>query len=73
MDPVSAGVIGMLPRALIGRIRPVGNAAGEGARIALVNGSAFEESERLARSVDFVELAASPEFQDYFIDELEFD
>jgi uncharacterized 2Fe-2S/4Fe-4S cluster protein (DUF4445 family) len=73
MDPVSAGVIGMLPKRLTGRIHPIGNAAGEGARIALLDGEAFEESERLARRIDFVELAASPEFQDYFVDELGFD
>jgi uncharacterized 2Fe-2S/4Fe-4S cluster protein (DUF4445 family) len=72
MDPASAGAIGMIPGQLSGRVRPVGNAAGEGARIALLNHAIFEESERLARRVDFVELAASPEFQDYFVDELEF-
>jgi uncharacterized 2Fe-2S/4Fe-4S cluster protein (DUF4445 family) len=33
----------------------------------------FRESERLAGKVDFIELAASPEFQDYFVDELGFE
>jgi uncharacterized 2Fe-2S/4Fe-4S cluster protein (DUF4445 family) len=73
MDPVSAGIIGMLPGSLAEHVRPIGNAAGEGAQIALLNRMEFRESERLARKVDFIELAASPEFQDYFVDELGFE
>ena len=37
MDPVSAGKIGLLPATLVKKVKPVGNAAGEGAKIALVN------------------------------------
>lgn len=72
MDPASAGAIGLIPPSLTGRIRPVGNAAGEGARIALLNAGEWRLADRLTKTVEFVELAALPEFQDCFVDELEF-
>ncbi len=73
MDPKSAGDIGIFPRSLVGKVKPIGNAAGEGAKIALVNVSERKAVETLAKNVDFIELAGSPDFQDYFVDELEFD
>ena len=51
---------------------PVGNAAGEGAKIALLNVEELNKTVQLMDQVDFLELAALPEFQDCFIDELEF-
>lgn len=72
MNPVSAGILGLIPGALTRRIKPIGNAAGEGAKIALVNAGEWKLAQRLAESVEFVELAALPEFQDCFVDELEF-
>lgn len=72
MDPISAGTIGLIPPSLTGRIQPIGNAAGEGAKIALINKEEWKSADQLAKSVDFVELAALPEFQDCFVDELEF-
>ena len=73
MDPVSAGKIGLLPAALVKKVKPVGNAAGEGAKIALVNEREMLEMDELVGKIDFVELAASGDFQDYFIDELGFE
>ena len=72
MNPVSAGKIGLLPASLVEKVKPVGNAAGEGAKIALVNEKEMLDMDELVRKIEFVELAASPEFQDYFIDELGF-
>ena len=73
MDPVSAGKIGLLPAALVKKVKPVGNAAGEGAKIALVNEKEMLDMDELMRKIDFVELAASGDFQDYFIDKLGFE
>lgn len=73
MDPVSAGKIGLLPAALVKKVKPVRNAAGEGAKIALVNEREMLEMDELVGKIDFVELAASGDFQDYFIDELGFE
>ena len=73
MDPVSAGKIGMIPAALVKKVKPVGNAAGEGAKIALVNEKEMLEMDEVVRKIEFMELAASADFQDYFIDELGFE
>ena len=62
----------MLPASLVEKVKPVGNAAGEGAKIALVNEKEMLDMDELVRKIEFVELAASPEFQDCFIDELGF-
>ena len=73
MDPVSAGKISLLPATLVKKVKPVGNAAGEGAKIALVNEKEMLEMDELVRKTEFIELAASADFQDYFIDELGFE
>ena len=57
LDPASACAIGMLPSVLLDRITSIGNAAGEGARIAAVNREQFERSKALAEKTEFVELA----------------
>lgn len=72
MNPASAERIGMLPASLSGKVRAVGNAAGEGAKIALVNKKERREIEKTVKNIEFVELAASPEFQDCFLDGLAF-
>lgn len=72
MDPESAAAIGMIPRNLLSCIIPVGNAAGEGAKIALLNSRERREMNTLMKKTEFVELATSPEFQDCFVDELNF-
>ena len=72
MDPKSACDIGLLPYSLRDRVIPVGNAAGEGAKIALLNVEELNKTVQLMDQVDFLELAALPQFQDCFIDELEF-
>lgn len=72
MDPGSACDIGLLPPELADRVIPVGNAAGEGAKLALMNRKEMERTELLMNKVEFLELAGIPEFQDCFVDELEF-
>lgn len=72
MDPKSACDIGLLPPELRNRVVPVGNAAGKGAKLALLNRGEMEKTKILMSNVDFLELAVIPEFQDCFVDELEF-
>ena len=70
MNPKSAAMIGMLPESFLEKIVPVGNAAGEGAKVALLNKTERQEMDQMTRHMEFVELAVSPEFQDCFVDEL---
>lgn len=72
MNPVSACAIGLLPPELESRVEPVGNAAGEGAKIALLNRDELQCTDTLVKDICFLELAASAEFQDTFVDELAF-
>ncbi len=72
MNSDSAAAIGIFPRSLSKRVQPVGNAAGEGAKIALVNREERRNADALVKNVDFIELAASPDFQDCFVEELLF-
>lgn len=73
MSPDSACAIGLLPKILREKIIPVGNAAGEGAKLAVREDFQFELASRLAGEVEFLELANDPRFQDIFVDELSFD
>ena len=67
MNPQSACEIGMIPFHLKDKIIPVGNAAGEGAKIALINEEELLYADKLAKKISFVELAASEDFQDCFV------
>ncbi len=72
MSPASACGIGLIPPQLEERVNAIGNAAGQGAKLCVLSGDEYRRAARLARSMDYLELAADPEFQDVFVDELEF-
>ena len=66
IDPFRAMVLGLIPDAPLDQVVAVGNAAGDGARIALLNQELRHEAQELARSAIYVETAANPRFQDVF-------
>ena len=72
INPDSACAIGLIPALLRERIVPVGNAAGAGAKLALTNAAAWDAADGLARTTEFLELATLAEFQDAFVDQLNF-
>lgn len=72
IDPLSAMVIGMIPDCDLHRVVAVGNAAGDGAQIALYNRDKRREADRVARWVEFVEAAAEPDYQEQFVAALPF-
>ena len=67
IDPVHALVLGLVPDCDPGGVSSAGNAAGDGARIALLDRGAREEIERVVRSVEKVETAVEPRFQEHFV------
>jgi uncharacterized 2Fe-2S/4Fe-4S cluster protein (DUF4445 family) len=67
MDPGNACAIGLLPKELEGRITLVGNAAGSGARLALLSGREFRRGQAIARSMEYLELGADKGFNALFI------
>ena len=72
INPDNACAIGLIPPALRNRIRQVGNAAGEGARLALLDADRWTDAVALAGGTTFLELATMPEFQDEFVEQLTF-
>ncbi|TRZ93884.1 MAG: DUF4445 domain-containing protein [Dehalococcoidia bacterium] len=68
----NALAIGLFPDCALERVYSVGNAAGEGARLALISLDKRREAEEIARKVEYVELTVEPEFQKYFVDALHF-
>ena len=68
IDPKYALVLGMVPDCDPGRVTSAGNAAGTGARIALLNRRLRRELERVVRGIEKVETAVEPRFQEHFVD-----
>jgi uncharacterized 2Fe-2S/4Fe-4S cluster protein (DUF4445 family) len=67
IDVASAVAIGMLPPIPLNRFRQVGNAAGMGAKLALISLRSRAQAEAIASRVSYVELASSPDFQPTFM------
>jgi uncharacterized 2Fe-2S/4Fe-4S cluster protein (DUF4445 family) len=66
IDIESAIAIGMLPSLPLERFRQVGNAAGMGAKLALVSMSKRLEAREMNQRIGYVELAADPGFMKNF-------
>ncbi|MEM7222494.1 MAG: ASKHA domain-containing protein [Pseudomonadota bacterium] len=67
IDPKYAMLLGMIPDCPLETVSSAGNAAGTGARIALVNKAARDEIEALVRRIEKVETAVEPRFQEHFV------
>jgi uncharacterized 2Fe-2S/4Fe-4S cluster protein (DUF4445 family) len=68
----SAVRIGLIPPLASDRIRYVGNAAALGAQLALVSEAERARADRLARSIEHLSLATHPDFQDLFVEAMNF-
>jgi len=68
IDVKYAMILGMIPDCALDAVSSAGNAAGTGARIALLDREARGEIERLVRRVDKVETAVEPRFQALFVE-----
>jgi uncharacterized 2Fe-2S/4Fe-4S cluster protein (DUF4445 family) len=67
IDKEKAMLIGLIPDCELDKVYAVGNAAGDGARIALLNVEKRDEIDSIARSVERFELPTDPEFQNQFM------
>ena len=67
IDPVHAMVLGLVPDCDPEHVTSAGNAAGTGARIALLNRASREEIEAVVRRVEKLETAVEPRFQEHFV------
>ena len=72
MRPESACRIGLIPPQLLGKIRPVGNAAGEGACLAALSWAEYARCASLASGTEYLELAQHPGFSTCYMEEMAF-
>ena len=68
LDPGDIVRIGLVPPVPVHTIEPIGNAAGDGARLALLNRTERERAIRLAETIRVVELTEREDFQDLFVE-----
>ncbi|MEM8591113.1 MAG: ASKHA domain-containing protein, partial [Pseudomonadota bacterium] len=62
-----AMILGMIPDAPLEKVTSAGNAAGTGARIALLNKDKRAEIEETVRAIHKIETAIEPRFQEHFV------
>jgi len=72
IHPDAARIIGLVPAVRLDRIRAVGNAAGEGAKIALLSYREREAAEAMPSRVEYIELSGREDFNDIFMGVLGF-
>lgn len=66
IDKESAAVVGMFPDCALDKVSSIGNAAGDGAIIALLNRGKRLEADERARDVEYLELTVEPDFEMVF-------
>ncbi|TFH86167.1 DUF4445 domain-containing protein [Billgrantia azerbaijanica] len=67
IDVKYAMILGLIPDCDLDHVTAAGNAAGTGARIALLSRRARREIEEVVRRVEKVETATEPRFQEHFV------
>ena len=67
ISPKHALVLGMIPDCEVSAVTSAGNAAGTGARIALLNREARRDIERTVSGIEKIETAIEPKFQEHFV------
>jgi len=72
IDPRHAMTLGLIPDCKLEQVNSAGNAAGTGARIALLNMQARREIEKVVRSIEKIETAIEAKFQEYFVGAMAF-
>ena len=68
ISPLHALVLGMIPDCPVEKVTSAGNAAGTGARIALLDRGARAEIAQVVRRIEKIETAVEPKFQAHFVD-----
>jgi len=68
IDVKYAMILGLIPDCDLEKVSSAGNAAGTGARIALLNQAARDEIEAVVKTIEKVETAVEPKFQEHFVE-----
>ncbi|MCK8817845.1 ASKHA domain-containing protein [Natroniella sulfidigena] len=72
LDPHNACVINLLPQEVEDKIIQIGNGAGIGAKMYLIDQKMKSSAEQLQKKVNYIELSSSSHFQTEFMNSMEF-
>jgi uncharacterized 2Fe-2S/4Fe-4S cluster protein (DUF4445 family) len=72
IDPLYALVLGLVPDCDLEAVGAAGNAAGTGALMTLLNLGKRAEVEQVVRTIEKVETAVEPRFQEHFVNAMAF-
>jgi len=72
IDVKYAMVLGLIPDCQLDSVASAGNAAGTGARVALLDQDSRRHIESLVRGIEKVETAVEPRFQEHFVEAMAF-
>ncbi|MEM7198442.1 MAG: ASKHA domain-containing protein, partial [Pseudomonadota bacterium] len=72
IDIKYAMILGLIPDCDLQKVASVGNAAGTGARIALLNKESRRVVEKTVRNIIKIETATASDFQEFFVDAMAF-
>lgn len=72
IDVKYAMVLGLIPDCALSAVSSAGNAAGTGARAALLDHNARHDIERVVRGIEKIETAVEADFQKHFVDAMAF-
>ncbi|NYE57507.1 ASKHA domain-containing protein [Carboxydothermus ferrireducens] len=72
LNPHSACRIGLIPTELEDKIKGIGNAAGAGAKFALLSVEEYQRAMELSQKIHYIELSAKNEFTSIFAKKLKF-
>jgi len=73
IDHDSACAIGLLPMGLRNVIHSIGNAAGAGAKMALMDEGLLYKAQEVAHKMRYIELSSRADFQNYFVEKMLFE
>ncbi|MBW2341418.1 MAG: DUF4445 domain-containing protein, partial [Deltaproteobacteria bacterium] len=71
VDREKALIMGLFPDCEMDKIISIGNAAGDGARAALLNRKKREEANWVSRNVEYIELTVEKDFQQQFMEAMQ--
>lgn len=71
VDTEKALIMGLFPDCDLEMVRSVGNAAGDGARVVLLNRDMRAEADWISRNVEYIELTVEKDFEQQFMESMQ--
>lgn len=72
LDKNSAAAIGLIPKELLGRVKPVGNSSLTGCGMALINKQCEQAAVKIAQEAHYIELSCDVDFQNEYVEQMMF-